>query len=205
MLIQNVQVEHMPLWYDWASFVHIHKLVLLSLVVGFFLIFWEIVILISKGAIPVCSHTSNRGVFPLPNMLSSISCHHVFDLSHSESLRWNLRVAMICISLLIKDVENIFLGVFQSFYIHQLRVLCLGLYAIFYWFIWSFDKQFLKFFMYFGDQSSVRCGIGEDLFPLCRLLFSLVDHVLCFTEASLLQKVPFINYFTQCLCYWGYI
>ena len=45
----------------------------------------------------------------------------------------------------------------------------------FYWIIGSFDDQFLEFFVYFGDQTSVWCGVGEDLLPFCRLSFCLVD------------------------------
>ena len=47
--------------------------------------------------------------------------------------------------------------------------------------------------MYFGDHFSVQCGVVEDLFPLCKLLFCLVDNVLCFTETFQFQEVPFIN------------
>ena len=41
----------------------------------------------------------------------------------------------------------------------------------------SFYVKSLEFFVYFGDQSSVRCGISEDLFQFCRLLFCPVDYV----------------------------
>ena len=75
----------------------------------------------------------------------------------------------------------------------------------FYWIICSFADQFLEFFVYFGDQTSVPCGVDEDLFPVCRLLFCLVDHFLCITETSQLKEVPFINCSFQCLCYWVYI
>ena len=71
--------------------------------------------------------------------------------------------------------------------------------------MYSFGVQFLEFFVFFGDQTSVGCGVNEDLFPFCRLSFCLVDHVLCFTDAFQFQEVPFVNCFSQCLCYWGYI
>jgi hypothetical protein len=45
-------------------------------------------------------------------------------------VRWNLRVVLIYISLMIKDVEH-FLGASQAFCIPQLRILYLALYPIF--------------------------------------------------------------------------
>ena len=68
-----------------------------------------------------------------------------------------------------------------------------------------FKSNILEYFVYFVDQPSVWCRVGEDLFPFCRLSFCLVDCVICFTEAFLFQEVPFFNCFSQCLCYWGYI
>ena len=58
----------MSLWYDWASFGYIHKVVLLGFEKGCFLIFWEIIILTSKGVVPACMSTSNAGMFPLPHI-----------------------------------------------------------------------------------------------------------------------------------------
>ena len=69
-----------------------------------------------------------------------------------------------------------------------MRVLCLGLYYIFYWIICFLMINFL----YFGDQSSVWCGVSEDVFPFCRLPFCLIDSVLCLTETFQFHEVPFI-------------
>ena len=55
------------------------------------------------------------------------------------------------------------------------RILCLYLYPI-----------------YFGDQSSVECGVGEDLFPLCRLPFCPFNGVLCLREAFQFHEVSFL-------------
>ena len=55
-------------------------------------------------------------------------------------------------------------------------------------------SSFLSFSCIFGNQSSVQCGIGNDLFLLSRQLLCHSDYVLCLTEASQFQEVPFINY-----------
>ena len=71
-------------------------------------------------------------------------------------VRWNLRAVLICTSLMAKDVGmlNISLRVFQPFDICLLRVLCLDLYPTFL-LDYSFDVNFLEFFVYFEDYSSV--------------------------------------------------
>ena len=66
--------------------------------------------------------------------------------------------------------------------------------------ICSLDDQFLEFFLYFGYQSSVWCGVSEDLFPFCRPSFCLVDHVLCFTEAFQCQEVSCIHFISLSVC-----
>ena len=32
-------------------------------------------------------------------------------------------------------------------------------------------SSFFEFFIYFGDQSSLQCGVSEDLFPFSKLPF----------------------------------
>ena len=98
------------------------------------------------------------------------------------------------------------LNVCWQFEIVPLRIICLALYPIFKLdFFWVFCASFLQFFIYFGDQSSVRCGIGKDFFPFCRMSFSLIDCVLCLTEAFQFQEVSFIDCCSQYLCYSCYI
>ena len=84
------------------------KVVLLDLEVGCFLIFWEITILISKAAVPVCAPTSNGGVFvPItPRLLQHMLSSVFLILAILTGVRWNLRIVLICISLLTKDVEH---------------------------------------------------------------------------------------------------
>ena len=69
------RAEQMSLWYECSSFGICPKVAFLGLEVDWFLIFWEITILISTAAVHICTPISNRGVFPLLHILSSISCH----------------------------------------------------------------------------------------------------------------------------------
>ena len=57
------------------------KVVLLGLEEGCFLILGEIIILISKAAVPVCTPTSNAEVFHLPHNLCSINCHDILKFA----------------------------------------------------------------------------------------------------------------------------
>ena len=138
---------------------------------------------------------------PLQHKLSSV----FLILAILTGVRWNLRVVLICIYLITKDVEH-FLKCLSAILDSSVESFLLrSVLHCFYWIICSFDDQFLEFFVYFGDQTSIRCVFSEDLFPFCRLLFRLVDYILCFIEAFQFQEVPFINCFSQCLCCCGYI
>ena len=73
------------------------------------------------------------------------------------------------------------------------------------WILCSLDDQFLEFFVYCGDQTSVWYGVSEDLFPLCRPSFCLVGHVVCFTEAFQCQEVSCIHFVSLGVCATGVI
>jgi hypothetical protein len=74
----------------------------------------------SSAAIPLSPH-------PSQHLLS----HAFLILAILTGERWNLRVVLICIFLMTKNVGHFFLGASQPFGIPQLRILCLALYPIF--------------------------------------------------------------------------
>lgn len=65
---------------------------------------WETAKLISKLFVQVCTPTKNGGMFLLLHILTT----WVFILAIVNSGRWNLLVILICISLMIKDIEAFF-------------------------------------------------------------------------------------------------
>jgi hypothetical protein len=91
---------------------------------------------------------------------------------------------------MIKDIEH-FLHASQPLGVPQFRILCLALYHIFNRVIWFSGVKLLEFFIYIGYQPPIGFRIGKDLFPICYLVFSPIDSVLCLTEALQFYEVPF--------------
>ena len=72
-----------------------------------------------------------------------------FILTVLTGVRWNLRIVLICISLMIKDDEH-FSGASLPFSIPQVRILCSVLSPIFNGVIWFSGVHLLEFFIYVG-------------------------------------------------------
>jgi hypothetical protein len=83
-----------------------------------------------NGCNSLQSHQQWRSVPLSPHSHQHLLSPEFLILAILTGVRWNLRVVLICICLMIKDVEH-FLGASQPFSISQLRILCLALYFIF--------------------------------------------------------------------------
>ena len=185
-------VEHMSLWHDWASFGYKPK----SGIAGSWGRLFPNFLRnrhtdIQRGCSSLHSHKQCRSVpfspQPLQHKLSSV----VLILAILTGVKWNLRVVLICISQMTKDTEHLLkcLSAILDSSVEN-SLFRSVLHFFFYWIMWSFGVQFLVFFVYCGDQTSVWCGVSEDLFPFCRLSFCLVGCILCFTEAFQFQEGP---------------
>jgi hypothetical protein len=95
------------------------------------------------------SHQQRKHILLSPHLCQHLLSPGFLILAILTGVRWNLRVVLICISLMIKDVEH-FLGASQPFDILQLRILCLALCPIFNGVIWFSGVHLLEFFIYLG-------------------------------------------------------
>ena len=100
-------VEHMSLWHNWASFEYIHKSGITGSWGRLFPNFLRNCHTdIQRGCTNLNSHQQCRSVpfspQPLQHKLSSM----FLILAFLTGVRWNLRVVLICISLIAKDVEH---------------------------------------------------------------------------------------------------
>ena len=102
-------------------------------------------------------------------------------------VRWNIKVVLICISLLTEVVGHFFecfLAICVSlfsflFFLFFLRLSCVYLHPIFklgYLLCWYF-----AFFIYFGHFPSIRWVVGENLFLSCGVAV-LFEWWLCHRE-----------------------
>jgi hypothetical protein len=83
-----------------------------------------------SGFTSLQSHQQWRNVPLSPHPHQHLLSPEFLILAILTGVRWNLRVGLVCISLMIKDFEH-FSGASQPFSIPQLRILCLALNPIF--------------------------------------------------------------------------
>jgi hypothetical protein len=102
-------VKHMPLWHGGASFGYIPKNGIARSSYRFISNYWGTSRLIFRVVVQVCNPTQQwRSV-----SLSLHPCQHVLSpeiliLAILICVRWDLRVILICISLITEDFEHFF-------------------------------------------------------------------------------------------------
>jgi hypothetical protein len=82
---------------EWYSWVVLHP------------IFWGTARLISHVVVPAWNLINNGNIFRFsPNAYMHLLSPEILFLAILTGMRWNLNVVLICISLIIKDVEHFF-------------------------------------------------------------------------------------------------
>jgi hypothetical protein len=122
-------VEQVFLWNVGASFGYIPRSGIAGLEVELFPVFFETAKLIPKVVIQVSIPMSNGGVFPLLHILASMGFLESLILATLTGVKLNLIVVLICIFLIMRDIDHFkyFLAIQESFTENSL----LNLYPIF--------------------------------------------------------------------------
>jgi hypothetical protein len=108
MTAMNI-VEHLPLWHGGASFGYIPK----SGIAGssgrsLYIFLRNLQIDFQSGCISLQPHQQWRSILLSPHPLQDVLSPEVLILAILICLSWNLRVILICISLIAEDFEHFF-------------------------------------------------------------------------------------------------
>ena len=120
---------------------------------GQFLFFWDISILLSTVPAPICIPTNSAKKFPFLYILANMCWLIFLMITFLTGVRWYLIVVLICITLMISDVEHLFIQM-----AHGLWAICMFslekcLFKPFVHFLIRlgfFGVEFCKFFINFG-------------------------------------------------------
>ena len=166
-----------------------------------FLVLWGNSILFSTVAAPVRIPTNSAFS---PQLLEHLLFVDLLMMAILTSVKWYLLVVLICISLMVSDVEHPFIISLGPLYVSLEKCLFRS-FANFLigWFV--FLEWTHEFFIYFGDQTLVRSIIGKYVFSYGWFSFYFNTVFFSHAEAFYFYEIPFVYSFLYVPCSRGHI